>query len=60
VSKYQDVSGHDRLDTYWRGKRAMREKEEAKRYNFILPAITTMCTYNVGALKSPPKVMMKL
>jgi len=41
----QDVSGHD-PDTSWTCKKAVKGKKEASN-TFVLPIITTMCTYNV-------------
>jgi hypothetical protein len=45
----EDVSGHHHPNTSWTGKRAARggwgKKKQA--IEKLLPAITTICTYNV-------------
>jgi hypothetical protein len=38
-------------DTSWMGKRAVMDKKEGG-ITFVLPAITSMCTYNVGGHRS--------
>jgi hypothetical protein len=50
VRHHQDVSGHHQIDTSWRSKTNLGQKESGS--TFVLPAITSICTYNVGGLES--------